>query len=727
MSEHDPNTRDDINIDVDIQDAEIHGDVNIIGKMVEIIKHPAQWQDIVFRFFSAHRVILIVTAVAQVLLLALYWLVKDVYLVPVWGWAVSAALLMVAIWTWYTWARFGRAPVRLALAAISTAGFALLLGWQGWQITHPTPFVQDVFGIAVAEIGQEGVLARTAVTREISREVWEKLCEDIRLQYLGEQAQDPCLPVEEADDERRYALQRIGVMNSKEMAQAQGSAINADIVIWGRLLRSEDGNVSLRFEVLETLDQAVNPDFPIVMPVTMTSTELFTNVASPGQSDGLPVKEAAGQQAIIISLAVQGLLSFLERDFPEALLRLEGIARRVEANPDISVPPEGLSLLYYYLARANHHLGVIDEGQAWLLEAQELNGEEPAVPISLALGYGSLGDFERRDQLLDDALDKLDDHLISEPGDAAALYDRALVLEIQRNYPAAMIGYERLLEVDPEFYIGYIQLGLVTYEAEGIDAAIPHFENGIKLAEQSGTNPAWAYQRMAIVYDKAGQQTADAAQAQAYFDSARSNYEQAIARQPNVDRMYLPYAEFLERQQEMDAALAAYQKLTEISHQPGWAFEQLADFYKRRGLYEEAARNYVRAIVEQPRDPLLHTELGDTYRRLGRFDDARAAFETAVDTNAAVQSYYVYAMYGNFEFGQGNWAHAIELYEASLALRPVDFPVRMNLGQVLDGQGRLEEAAVHYCFVLQNDGFGQSQRDLARDRLAANGLDGTCE
>ena len=64
----------------------------------------------------------------------------------------------------------------------------------------------------------------------------------------------------------------------------------------------EDGETFIGFEILETLDKATNPDFPMVMPVTTDSTTLkisLSELVLGGESGEIPDNVTA--QSVIIS------------------------------------------------------------------------------------------------------------------------------------------------------------------------------------------------------------------------------------------------------------------------------------------------------------------------------------------------------------------------------------------------------------------------------------------
>jgi hypothetical protein len=155
---------------------------------------------------------------------------KDLYLIPVWHWGFVATLLLAAVWEWYTWGWLGRTRTRLVLTLLVTLSLGGLVGSLTWQAAVPECFAPQVFGIAVAELGEGPGFQRTKKAREISAQVYEHLREAIDREFVSE-ARDPGGTVATASELGRVELRKIGVMPDSSTAQAHGERIRADVVI----------------------------------------------------------------------------------------------------------------------------------------------------------------------------------------------------------------------------------------------------------------------------------------------------------------------------------------------------------------------------------------------------------------------------------------------------------------------------------------------------------------
>jgi len=669
-----------------------------VGKIV--IRHPSVWQKAVWGFLSKNRGFIVVAIVLEAALAVVYLHFRDLYLIPLWRWNLAAMLLTAATWGWYTWGWYERTRIKLVLTSLATLCLVGVVSWQTGQIAFPERFAPRVFGIAVAELGEGPDFQRTAKAREISGQVYEHLYDAIRKEFP-----------DESSDTRRVGPRRIGVIPDSQTAQAYGERIWADVVIWGQVLTSKERGVTIRFQVIETPDRAVNPEFPLVLPVTTKSADMYV---SEFDLESDQAKEVIVQQSTIIASFTLGLRAYFDRNYPEAVRQFEFAAQAMEENPLLTISEQGKSLLYFYLGRANHGMGRIEQGQYWLGLAQKGNSKEPAVHIGLALGYGSLGQDQERDANLRLALDLGNIWLETHPYDTAGMYDRGIIYEILGQYQNAIYDFEAVIERDPNYYVAYISLGVNASKLGRFKQAEDSLRAAIALAERTGTNSSWAHLNLALVYDKFDKP-----------DLAKAEYQKAVALAPEVDSMYYSYARFLENQQETDAALLAYQKMAEVTRNKGWGYGNLADFLKRRGLLEQARDNYELAVHARPEDALLHAYLAETYFELGEVDNALREFEEAIKHSEDL--YYVYASYAGALFQLGNFEHAAQMYERSLELRPIDYPVLLNLGQTYENLDQREKAKDLYFRILSwSDHFPEEATHTACKRLRALGVENPC-
>lgn len=98
-------------------------------------------------------------------------------------------------------------------------------------------------------------------------------------------------------------------------------------------------------------------------------------------------------------------------------------------------------------------------------------------------------------------------------------------------------------------------------------------------------------------------------------DRAIKEFERILDEDPSDIRSKLKMADLYVKGERFDEALQAY--------------SEVAYAYATQDLYEKAAAVYKQAMRISPDDPVLYTQLGEAYFRLGRFKDAVRVFHKA--------------------------------------------------------------------------------------------------
>lgn len=693
---------------VTIKDHSQAGDITLIGKIVKIVLQPSAWQDAIWRFLSANRRYSLAAACLVITITAIYLKFQALFLIPPWKCALSILLALTASWGWYRWGWHGRGKSSLFSAFSANLLLVILIGWQAWKIAYPPTFPPPVYGIALAELGEGVGYTRTARAREIGDQVFEHLCRALNVEYSDQGQDDFCTNLVVSGDDQRVELRRIGVISSSRLAQTYGKRIGADIVIWGNLLTVSGGGATIRFQVIETPDQAVNPDYPLIFPITTQETDIFAGEFD--ENDPLKLKNIVANQSTLISLFTLGVVAYLDSDFPEAVRTLENGVNTMEASSKLSVSQKGRGLLYYYLGEANLALGRIEIGLNWLDKAQKVNPLEPAVEINLALGNRSLGRLDKMEANLDQASELIEKWLTLHPDDNKAIYERGIVHQMRRQFEDALVDYQQVLSNDDQFLVAYISSGQASAALGQYQESEQTLKSGIALAQETGANASWLHLNLALVYDRWRK-----------IDSARDEYARAVELDPQVDWMVYFQARFLGKQGETDTALASYRKLIEVTNNKGWAYGQTAAYLLDQGLIKEALENYKLAVHEKPDDGTLRAALAKTYYWVGDEEKSVREFEEAIRRDP--DNYYVYGSYANVLFDHRDYLKAAQMYEKALRLHPKDFAILLNLGNTYEVLGQPEKAIEIYFHILNTNGdYPEQAYQAAREHLGKMGV-----
>jgi tetratricopeptide (TPR) repeat protein len=83
---------------------------------------------------------------------------------------------------------------------------------------------------------------------------------------------------------------------------------------------------------------------------------------------------------------------------------------------------------------------------------------------------------------------------------------------------------------------------------------------------------------------------------------------------------------------ELEAAIAGYERAVALEDPYGYAWSNLGTIRYDQGRLGEAERAYRAALERRPDDAVLHRNLGDALKRLGRSpEDVRASYRRAVE------------------------------------------------------------------------------------------------
>lgn len=111
------------------------------------------------------------------------------------------------------------------------------------------------------------------------------------------------------------------------------------------------------------------------------------------------------------------------------------------------------------------------------------------------------------------------------------------------------------------------------------------------------------------------------------------------------------------------------------------------------GKYSEAAREFGKAIVENPGEPWPHILLGSALYWAGQVDQAMTEFDAALKLDP--KNADAWQLKGIAYSWKGNGAAALEAFSSAAGYAPARPDVQMNLGSIYESAGNFSEAVVH--------------------------------
>ena len=179
---------------------------------------------------------------------------------------------------------------------------------------------------------------------------------------------------------------------------------------------------------------------------------------------------------------------------------------------------------------------------------------------------------------------------------------------------AAVIRLKEALEVFPSSSRLWLALGIAHFKAGRNDEATSSLNRSIEL--DSKYAPAFVYLGMTKV------ETGD-------YKTAIATYEQALKLNTKLGIVNFLIADVMMKQTESDYAVIELHLLTAVKSDPKFPPARLAlgKLYLRKSQLQEAAGEFEKVIALEPRVAEAYYQLGLTYRRLKRTDEANLMFE----------------------------------------------------------------------------------------------------
>ncbi|MCX8094053.1 MAG: tetratricopeptide repeat protein [Candidatus Goldbacteria bacterium] len=251
------------------------------------------------------------------------------------------------------------------------------------------------------------------------------------------------------------------------------------------------------------------------------------------------------------------------------------------------------------------------------------------------------------------------DELKEAETEAKKLYDEG-------RYKEAIEYLQALLKKDPKNPVYWNQLGSVYAQLNSFDNAIISFKNAIKYDPKN----IKAMYNLGLVYSEKGSKKEarkvieDALKIapknpllqaalgnvlidEENYDKAEKIYEQIVAVKPDFDIGHFNLGVINYQKRELKEAKKNYEEVLKINPNDIEAKENLAAIYILDSDYENAIKYLKEVIDSNPQDDITlenaYYNLGIAYLRMGKFQEAFSAFESALEIEPWDMAAYVNA------------------------------------------------------------------------------------
>ena len=267
---------------------------------------------------------------------------------------------------------------------------------------------------------------------------------------------------------------------------------------------------------------------------------------------------------------------------------------------------------------------------------------------------------------------------------------RMLELEIQGRQRKALETHGTQVAGAYDYYLqgrGYLQ----NYDREeNLDIAVQVFERALAI----DPGYALAYAGLGDAYWKKYVRNKEPS----WIDKSREACQQAIRLDGSLSSAHACLGTLSAGTGNYQEAAREFERAVETEPTNDDAFRGLAGAYERLGKPEEAENTYRRAIELRPHYWAGYNWLGAFYYRHVRFREAAEMFNQVVAL--APDSFLGYSNLGATHVEQARYADAIKILEKSIAIRPSDYGYT-NLGNAYFFLRRYEEADQAYKQAIE--------------------------
>lgn len=243
--------------------------------------------------------------------------------------------------------------------------------------------------------------------------------------------------------------------------------------------------------------------------------------------------------------------------------------------------------------------------------------------------------------------------LALKPRDAYSLLYLGRISKDQKDYGRAQEYFTRAVRADPSFSPGWTYLGLLNLELNQPLRAIRKFKQALRRGGER-------YQHWSLL--------AQAYEAASNPRAAITYYLKALELQPGNPDIHYRLGVLLHRLKRLDEAIQEFRRVIGLDTTYAPAYNYLGHLYAEKGENLTEAESLIKkALTLDPNNGYFHDSLGWLYFKLGRYEQALAELERAVEL---LEDPIVYERLGDLHYRMGNLNEAREYWQRALQLDP---------------------------------------------------------
>ena len=274
--------------------------------------------------------------------------------------------------------------------------------------------------------------------------------------------------------------------------------------------------------------------------------------------------------------------------------------------------------------------------------------------------------------------------------------------DIADNLKKAEEKFTEATRADPDFASAYAGLGeaqWAQYQASSDAAEVTRARESCGRAMTLNAQVAEAQICQGTIDDGTGN-----------AKHAQQEFQQALRLDPQSDTALNGLARTYEEMEEPDQAEKVYQQAIEARPYYWANYFALANFLMRRAEYGQAATVLQQAVAKFPANSFLMRRLGVAEFLEGRFDEAAATFQSAIQASPHAEAYMDL---GQVYLHQKKFGPAVAALESAAGLKAHSFAIEADLADAYAWDGQASRAKARY----------QDALELSRASLKVNAQD----
>lgn len=309
--------------------------------------------------------------------------------------------------------------------------------------------------------------------------------------------------------------------------------------------------------------------------------------------------------------------------------------------------------------------------------------------------------FETAEQIISEAIDKIDDEILKERLTQEKAYIHTQKAEMYLdaiNYRDAEVELKTAISIVPDYCLAHFKLAELYLRNPALtDDAIREFQETLKCADDDLTEA----QRAEVLFNLAELFFAKGQYPEStkyYREVIESNHSDLLQKsKKRLEETYIKMAQDT-AQTNPEETLLLLRSALEMNPNNIQARLQIADIAKQTNKIDEAIFNYEEILKIDPKYPDVHYQLALAYLEKGLFDSALQELRKELFVNP--QNYNAQCKLGELYIAAGQPDKAMPLFNNAIETNPEKFRAYLGLGIAYWKRGETTKAKENFQRVL---------------------------